>query len=452
MPTPAADPAASRMEEEALRLARHGSLKAAAEVCHALTTRHPRFGPGWRAASTIALQRGDAGGALTCVDRALGLTPDDGRSLLLKAQALHCIQRSKEAVETANRARAQLHDDTIALESLGALYRLAGESRLAADVYEQVLAGRPNDWRREVQLRYALAKEYEDRGDYARSWSQLELGARTRRQHLSYDVAEDVETIESIISAFPDGPTTVSGFPSNEPIFIVGLPRSGATRVERILDSHPTVFSAGELNHFSAALLAAVTRAAGSKTLSRQDLVAKSARIDFAALGRDYLRRTRPATGKAPHFTDKMPLNYLYCGLIRRALPNARVIHVSRHPLGVAYTLYKTLFKDGYPFSYDLGDIGRYYLAYRRLMDHWHYSLPGAIHQLSYEQLIADPIGETRRLLDFCRLEHEDACLASAAQIRQTSEETALSQWRHYAGQLDKLRDQLVVAGIEVSS
>src|SRR5579871_6614761 len=119
MPTPAADLAASRMEEEALRLARHGSLKAAAEVCHALTTRHPGFGPGWRAASSIALQMGDAGGALTCADRALALSPEDGRSWLLKAQALHSIQRSKEAIETANKARTQLHDDAVALESLG---------------------------------------------------------------------------------------------------------------------------------------------------------------------------------------------------------------------------------------------------------------------------------------------------------------------------------------------
>ena len=394
---------------------------------------------------------GDTAGALSFADHALALTPDDGRSMLQKAHALQAARRSKEAVEMANRARERITDDAVALESLGAFYRHAGEPRQAAEIYEQVIAARP-DWRREVQIRYALAKEYEDLGDYARSWSHLELGARTRRQHLSYDVAEDVETIEWIISAFPDCSVTDTGFPNPGPLFIVGLPRSGATRVERILGSHPTVFSAGELNHFSAALLAAVTATAGKKTLSRRELVARSAKIDFGALGRDYLKRTRPATGKTPHFTDRMPLNYLYCGLIRRALPNARIVHVIRHPLGVAYTLYKTLFKDGYPFSYDLGDIGRYYRAYRRLMDHWHTTLPGALHNVSYEQLIADPIGETRRLLEFCRLEPNDACLASAAQIRQTSEETALTQWRHYAGQLDKLRDQLVVAGIEVSS
>ena len=452
MPTPAADLAATRMEEEALRLARHGSLKAAAEVCHALTTRHPRFGPGWRAASTIALQMGDIAAALKCADQSLALAPEDGRSLLQKAHALHAAQRSKEAVGMANRARERITDDAVALESLGALYRSTGEPRQAAEIYERVVAARPSDWRREVQIRYALAKEYEELGDPVRSWSHLELGARTRRQHLSYNVADDVQTIEWIISAFPDGSMMDRGFPNSEPLFIVGLPRSGATRVERILGSHPTVSAAGELNHFSAALLAAVTAKAGKKTLSRRDLVERSAGIDFGALGKEYLKRTRAAKGKTLHFIDRMPLNYLYCGLIRRALPDARIVHVTRHPLGVAYALYKTLFKDGYPFSYDLDDIARYYLAYRRLMDHWFTTLPGALHNLSYEQLIADPIGETRRLLEFCRLEPSDACLASAAQIRQTSEETALSQWRHYAGQLGKLRDQLVVAGIEVSS
>ena len=414
MPTPAADPTASRMEEEALRLARHGSLKAAAEVCRALTARHPRFGPGWRAASSIALQMGDAAGALTFSDRALELIPTDGRSLLQKAHALRILHRPKEAIETANKACEHIKDDVAAL--------------------------------------YALAKEYEELGEYACSWTQLEQGARMRRGYLKYDVAEDVQTIDWIIKAFSDPPATVAGFPGSEPIFIVGLPGSGATRVERILGSHPAVFSAGELNDFSTALLAAVTAMTSSQALSRQDLVESSARIDFAALGREYLQRTRPATGRKPHFTDRMPLNYLYCGLIHRALPNARIVHLTRHPLGASYTLYKTLFKDGYAFSYDLEEIGCYYSAYHKLMNHWQASLPGAIHDLSYEQLVADPSGTTRRLLEFCRLEQQDACLASAAQIRQTAEGAHLSQWRHYAGQLAKLRDQLVVAGIEVSS
>ena len=158
-----------------------------------------------------------------------------------------------------------------------------------------------------------------------------------------------------------------------------------------------------------------------------------------------------------------MPLNYLYCGIIRRALPNARIVHLTRHPLAVCYAMFKTLFDEGYPFSYDLEEIGRYYLSYRKLMDHWHATLPGAIHDLNYEQLIADPAGETRRLLEFCGLPWEDACLdfhrnpapsttASATQVRQPIYDSSVAQWRHYAAHLEGLRSQLVAAGIAVAN
>jgi hypothetical protein len=154
-----------------------------------------------------------------------------------------------------------------------------------------------------------------------------------------------------------------------------------------------------------------------------------------------------------------MPLNYLYCGLIRRALPNARIVHVHRSPLAACYALYKSLFEDGYPYSYDLRDIGKYYVAYRHLMDHWNRTLPGTIHSLSYERLVADQTGETRRLLEFCGLEWENACVefhrnpaptttASAAQVRRPLYDSSVSQWRRYEHQLRGLRDQLQAAGI----
>jgi Flp pilus assembly protein TadD len=532
MPKPAADPTASRMEEEALRLARHGSLRAAADVCRALNTKHPEFAPGWLTSSTIALQTGDAPAALTLIERALALNPKDGRSLLQKAHTLRVLRRQSEALAIANTVRPLLNDDTAALDLLGTFYSLSGEQRLALEAYDralqlaprnlsikfnratvrrflgqlaaaeedydQVIAGRPTDyeayknrsdlrkqtrernhvaelerllvapgiadWRGEVQIRHALAKELEDISEYDRSWTYLDQGARLRRRHLKYEVDRDVETVTWIMDAFRDGPApTVKGFPSNEPIFIVGLPRSGTTLVERILGSHSSVYSAGELNDFSQALVDGVVGSAGTRSMPRQELVARSANIDFEALGREYLQRTRPATGNTPHFTDKMPLNYLYCGIIQRALPNARIVHLTRHPLAVCYAIYKTLFKDGYPFSYDLGEIGRYYVSYRKLMDHWHATMPGFVHDLSYEQLVADQEAETRRLLEFCGLEWEQACLdfhhnpaptttASATQVRQSLYDSSIAQWRHYAPQLAGLRRQLVAAGIEVKS
>jgi len=154
-----------------------------------------------------------------------------------------------------------------------------------------------------------------------------------------------------------------------------------------------------------------------------------------------------------------MPLNYLYCGLIRRALPQARIVHATRYPLAVCYAMYKTLFQQGYPFSYDLEEIGKYYLGYRRLMRHWHETLPGCIHDLSYEALVADPQAETRRLLEFCGLDWQEACLsfernptptstASASQVRRPLYASAVDLWRNYAEQLATLRGQLESGGV----
>jgi hypothetical protein len=156
-----------------------------------------------------------------------------------------------------------------------------------------------------------------------------------------------------------------------------------------------------------------------------------------------------------------MPLNYLYCGLIRRALPEAKVVHLTRHPMAACYAMYKTLFKDGYPFSYDLDEIGRYYLGYRRLMAHWQAIMPGVVYELNYESLIADQPGETRKLLRFCGLEWEDACgqfhqntapstTASAAQVRRPIYNSSIAQWKHYEQQLSGLRAQLEAAGIPI--
>jgi len=151
----------------------------------------------------------------------------------------------------------------------------------------------------------------------------------------------------------------------------------------------------------------------------------------------------------------------LYCGLIRRALPNAKIIHLTRHPMASGYAMYKTLFKDGYPFSYDLKEIAQYYVAYRRLMEHWAATMPGAIHTLSYEGLVADQLAESRKLLEFCGLQWEATCAdfhrnaaatttASASQVRQPIYDSSVAQWRHYATQLAPLSEALNSGGINL--
>src|SRR6185312_9509455 len=261
--------------------------------------------------------------------------------------------------------------------------------------------------------------------------------------------------------AFP-GPLPKASYGCSDaaPIFIVGLPRSGSTVVDRILSSHSAVSSAGELPHFALAVVEGVRRQSGLPQLPRKELVSRSASLDFAALGHDYLARARAGSIETARFIDKMPLNYLYCGLIQRALPNARIVHVTRHPMAACYAIFKTLFKDGYPFSYDLAELAQYYSAYRRLMQHWESTMPGNIHVLHYENLVADQVGTTRRLLEFCGLEWEDGCAdfhrnpsptttASASQVRRRMYDTSVSQWRNYEVQLAPLRAHLSAAGID---
>jgi tetratricopeptide (TPR) repeat protein len=430
----------------------------------------------WDAIGTFYSQAGEYARAVASYDQAISLSPDHAGYLYNRATVRRYLGRLTEAEQDYDRViairptdyeayknRSDLRPQTAAHNHIAELERTLG-ALLEAGIADG--AG-------EVQLRYALAKEYEDLGQSENSFRHLELGARRRRSQLRYDVAVDVATADWIIEAFPavpdgdaagaEAPASPRGDASSSedaPIFIVGLPRSGTTLVDRILGSHSMVFSAGELNCFAHCLVEAVRRRSGQARVPRRELVAQSAQIDFAALGRDYLVNAR-ARAPGGRFTDKMPLNYLYCGLIRRALPHARISHVHRHPMAAGYAMYKALFKDGYPFSYDLTEIARYYAGYRRLMEHWQATLPATILSLRYEDLVADPSGQTRRLLDFCGLPWEPACMqfhmnsapattASAAQVRRPLYESAVALWRRHDAQLAPLRRAFDDLGVPV--
>ncbi len=336
------------------------------------------------------------------------------------------------------------------------------ESNHINELSERIGAGNINP-RGEPHLYYALAKELEDIGDYERSFHFLTKGADSRRRGMKYSPESDIKAIDTIRSVFTkdffDG--RVVGCDNKEPIFILGLPRSGTTLVERIIGSHENVFSAGELNNFSIEMVRQIQLIAGNQKVPKDQIVGLSAGVDFKQLGQSYVESTRPLTGHTPCFIDKLPLNYLYVGLIHLALPKAKIINLMRSPMDSCYAMYKQLFKDAYPFSYNLKELGNYYLAYRRLMDHWNTVMPGVIYTVHYENLVRDVESESKKLLEFCDLPWDENCLkfyenkqasttASAVQVREPVYARSVSRWKNYQSQLQPLIEVLEAGGIQV--
>lgn len=308
----------------------------------------------------------------------------------------------------------------------------------------------------QVPLCYALAKECEDVGESEASFAFLERGARLRRAGLAYRVEHDVAAIAHIRATFDATLMASAGAPcaDQRAIFVVGLPRSGTTLVERILASHSEVSSLGEVNNLAFAVMKLAAGPGGKLAM-----ISRSAGIDVDQLGRLYLDSVA-SPGERRLLINKTPENYLYLGLIRLAMPGARIVHLRRHPLDSCYAMYKTLFRMGYPFSYSLEDLGRYYLAYHGLMQHWRTVMPGSFLDIDYESLVHSQQETSRRLVAHCRLPWEDGCLdfhrnpapsatASAAQVRRPVYRSSVQRWRAYAKQLAPLAQFLTAHGID---
>jgi tetratricopeptide (TPR) repeat protein len=328
---------------------------------------------------------------------------------------------------------------------------------------EAIASSNALHWREERYLRFALGKEYQDLERYPAAFRHFEAGNTLQRAHMRYDVSQDVEVIDRIITSHTSRQlsTALAGYESEEPIFVVGLPRTGTSLVERILAAHSAVFSAGELNDFALALLQTAQESGANSKISKLELVERSLSLNMRTLGERYVRRTRPRTGRMPRFVDKLPGNYLYLGLICAALPQARIVMLERDPMDACGAIYTTLFVGTYPFSYDLKDLGTYYLAYRRLADHWVRRLGDRLLVVRYENLVRNFEHEARRLIEFCELPWQDSCstyyrsaapatTASAVQVRQPIYTTSIGKWRLYEQQLRPLRSLLQSGGILV--
>jgi len=325
---------------------------------------------------------------------------------------------------------------------------------------EALLAGGCANALGAARVAYALSKECEEVGDYRRAFGFLEAGARFKRQTIRYDVAVDIDAMQMIAATYTREALDElgTGHDSAEPIFILGLPRTGSTLLERILSSHSAVYAAGELRHFSAALMTEVR--AGGDFADRAELLRRTLDVDPAEVGRRYIERTRPFTLGHERFIDKYPPNFHNVGMIRSALPDAAIIHLRRTPMDACYAIFKFHFNEAYPWSYDLDELVRYYIAYRRLMDHWREMLPGGIIEVRYEDIVEDIETTTRGLLGRLGLDWEDACIqfhentaaamtGSAAQVRKELYRSSVGRWRHYEEQLAPVAKALEDAGID---
>lgn len=392
-----------------------------------------------------------------CHARAVQRHPTHAGCLYNHATALIALGRIEEAEATLDRAIALAPTDADAWYNRATLRKQTRErNHVAATEHRLALADTPAPSR--VALGYALGKELEDLGEYARSFQALSRAATLRRGALRYQVDADLETMQLIETTFDEAffATPRQGHDDDRPLFIVGLPRSGTTLVDRILSSHGDIVSRGETSDLAMALV----RAAGPAR-SKAELVRSSAALDMRALGARYCAHLPGSP--ALRQIDKTPVNFLYLGLIAAALPRARIIHLRRNPMDACYAMYKTLFRMAYPFSYDLADLGRYWLGYDRLMAHWRKVLPpGRMMEVDYEALVADQEGNSRRLVGFAGLPWQSKCLAfernpspsltaSAAQVRQPLYSSSVNLWRRYARELAPLRDQLRAAGITVA-
>ena len=327
-----------------------------------------------------------------------------------------------------------------------------------------VLPSAAGDALGELCVNMALSKEYEDVGEFQAAFKHLTNGKAAFRATRNYSSQLDAALFGAIKAAFGQVSAVAGGDPNAEPIFVIGLPRTGTTLVDRILSSHPDVSSAGELQNFGVLF----KRATGSITgpMLDVDTLGRVRNIDWTRLGREYVESTRPQTGSRRRFVDKLPHNFLFAGFIAKALPNCKIVCLRRDPMDSCLSNFRQLFALGstqFDYSFDLLDTGRYFVEFDRLLAFWKDMLPGRILEVDYESLVANQEATTRQLLEFCGLDWDPACLdfhdnvapvatASALQVRAPMNSGSVHRWKRYESDLAGLKSLLVAAGIEVAN
>lgn len=376
---------------------------------------------------------------------------------LSHGHGLKTVGRTAEAIDAYRRAVAIRPETGEAWWSLANLktFRFS-DADIAA--MQAALAGPRLSPEDRAQLDFALGKAHEDRGEDDAAVDHYLAGNAMRRRMVPYhagDTTEHVDRAAAFFTADFFAEREGWGCAANDPIFVLGMPRSGSTLIEQILSSHSLVEGTSELADIGAIAKRLSGHARRGEASPYPDNLAALSRDEVRALGEEYLERTRVQRHSGrPRFIDKMPNNWAHVGLIRLILPNATIIDTRRHPVGNCWSMFKQNFARGQAYSYDLTDLGRYYADYVRMMARFDREMPGAVHRVFYEAMVADSEREIRALLAAAGLDFEPACLAfhkterairtpSSEQVRQPIFRDAVDHWQRFASRLAPLHQTL---------
>lgn len=391
--------------------------------------------------------------SLASFDAALAIEPDNADAIARKAYILHTLGRTDEAQALIDRA-AELHPDKAAPYTIGARMRRFRPGDPAIARMEGLLANDSLPDSERADLHFALGKAYDDTAAFDNAFPHFAAGNAIMRAGVDYQEDLELAGKARIVEVFTPGlmrRKTGHGHASDRPIFIIGMPRSGTTLIEQIIASHPLVFGAGEQKAFRETVEASVQPGQPIYPTMAAFLTAET----LETLSSGYLARMAAVVPDGRRFTDKLPGNYNYAGLIHLAFPKARIVHVQRDPVDTCFSIFSVSLEDPLTFSHDLAELGRFYRAYERVMAHWRQVLPeNTMLDVQYEDIIDDIEGQARRLIAFCGLEWDEACLAfhtksrtvrtaSAYQVRQPLYRGSVGRWRAYQKHLAPLIEAL---------
>jgi tetratricopeptide (TPR) repeat protein len=393
--------------------------------------------------ATVLMRCELAGEAVSLITPLLAQRPDTPPllfNLAVGQRMLGELEAARDAIEHLLRLRP---DDAEALYFRSNL-RTATTRDNAVDTLSRALAALAPGAARAAPLHFALAKELEDLGDDQPAFSHYTMGNQSKRASFAYDVADDIRVLKALVAqplAARPLQGTVPQDQGRDAIFVVGLPRSGTTLIQQSLLGVGRLSLASELDAFPQSLMRTARAAgfAGSKT----EFVAAAPSLPMGALGENYMSEARAFFGQPGRFIDKLPLNYLYLGLIHLSLPAARIIFVERDLADCAMALFRTLFGGGYPFAYDWNEIEAYLRSWAQLKRHWQEQMGDRICTVSYEEFVAAPAPQISRMRAYCALEGDDLPLsqstssgvvatASSVQVRQPIHTRSVGLWRRY--------------------